>query len=166
MTKKVRPVPTLSYNRVYARTLLSKCSYIWVFLRRCIEIVTLRQSHNYRYGNDAMKTPVYEVTSTSNSKHYCSSFRRLYNCAVSRPYSSSVRSYISSSARLTVSSAAVLDIPISKTDTTLALQSARPILSLSAPLTVLPVAGLSVSCPLSAAQDPLFLHQQVSFLFN
>jgi len=41
MTKKIMPVPTLLYTRIYARNLLSKFWYNWVSLRRGIEIVPL-----------------------------------------------------------------------------------------------------------------------------
>ena len=75
--------------RIYARVLLSKFWYNWVFLRRGIEIVP-----SDSLTNGALKIYAIEVTSASNSRHCCSYISRPYTSAVSRPYSSSIiRSY-------------------------------------------------------------------------
>ena len=74
MTKQVRPVPTLSYTRIYARNLLSKLIEL-SFPETWYRNRTSRPSHNYRYANGALKISAIEVTSASNSRQFCSLYQ-------------------------------------------------------------------------------------------
>jgi hypothetical protein len=135
MTKKIMPVPTLLYTRIYARNLLSKFWYNWVSLRRGIEIVPL----------DSLK-----ITDTAMApwKFLQLKWHRSPVAGSTVPPSAGLLTLLQSanptlfpSARLILSPQAVPDIHISRRCPTLspsarpvAFQSARPLLSSSAAL--------------------------------
>jgi len=107
---------------------------------------TIGQSHNYRYGNGALKISVIEVTSTSNSTVPPPVGPTILSSA-GPTLLQSADPTLFSAARLTLSPSAVPGIPIRRVPTIsptarpLAFQSARPLLSSSTALTNRPNRG-------------------------
>ena len=177
MTKKVRPLPALSYTRTYARNLLSKFWYNWVFLRRGIEIVPLdsltmtdTEMAPWKFLHlkwHRLSIAVSTVPPSVDPRILPSAGPTLLHSAdptlffISTPYSLTTSSprYSYQKERSSISTPCCFSI------------STPSSLFVSSPY-CLPLAGLTFStyscptCPLSEEQGPLFLHLQVSFLFN